>query len=68
MIFIPRGNYLREPRRGFLRALCLTLIFFRFGLVMTKVPLPKYSALNISFSAKRFLLLTSPQVNKRGEE
>jgi len=31
---------LRDPRCGFLSALCRTLIFFRLGLEITKVPLP----------------------------
>ena len=31
---------LRDPRRGFLSCDWRILIFFRFGLLMTKVPLP----------------------------
>ncbi len=50
------GRYLREPRRGFFSSDCLTLIFFRLGLLITKVPLPKYSALNSLSSAKKVLL------------
>src|SRR5215831_15872319 len=46
------SRYLREPRRGFFNADCRTLIFFRLGLEITKVPLPRYSALNNLSSAK----------------
>jgi hypothetical protein len=36
--------YFRDPRRGFFTFVCRALAFFRFGLLITKVPLPKYSA------------------------
>ena len=38
------GRYLREPRCGFFNCDCRTLLFFRLGLLKTKVPLPRYSA------------------------
>lgn len=37
--------YLREPRWGFLNCDCRVLLFLRLGLLITKVPLPRYSAL-----------------------
>ena len=49
-----RADYLREPRRGFFTSVCRTLFFFRFGLLMMKVPLPTYSALYSLSSAKTF--------------
>jgi hypothetical protein len=36
--------YFRDPRCGFFNCDCRILIFFRFGLLMMNVPLPKYSA------------------------
>ena len=48
--------YLREPRRGFFSSDWRTLIFFRLGLLITNVPLPRYSALNSLSSAKKVLL------------
>ena len=36
--------YLREPRWGFFRFDCRLLVFLRVGLLITKVPLPRYSA------------------------
>src|SRR3954463_13839624 len=50
------ARYLREPRRGFLSSDCRTLIFLRLGLLITNVPLPRYSALNSLSSAKKVLL------------
>ena len=40
-----RTVYLREPRPGLRSLVWRILCFFRFGLLMVKVPLPKYSAL-----------------------
>jgi hypothetical protein len=37
-------HYLREPRRRFFNAACRRFMLERFGLVMRKVPLPRYSA------------------------
>jgi hypothetical protein len=42
---IPRESYLRDPRVVFFRFDWRCLFFFRFGLLMMKVPLPTYSAL-----------------------
>jgi hypothetical protein len=39
-----RAAYLREPRRGFRSSDCRTLLFFRLGFEILKVPLPTYSA------------------------
>jgi hypothetical protein len=39
------GPYLRDPRCGFFNCDCRTFFFFRLGLLKTKVPLPRYSAL-----------------------
>ena len=44
--------YFREPRSGFLSWVCRILFFFRFGLLIIKVPLPRYSALYSVSSAK----------------
>jgi hypothetical protein len=52
----PNAAYLREPRRGFLSSDCRTLIFLRLGLLITKVPLPTYSAFHSLSSAKKVLL------------
>jgi hypothetical protein len=38
-------GYFREPRCGFFNCDWRILAFFRLGLLITKVPLPKYSAL-----------------------
>jgi hypothetical protein len=38
-------DYFLDPRLGFLNCDWRILIFFRLGLLITKVPLPKYSAL-----------------------
>ena len=54
--FPRNGRYLREPRCGFFRLDWRTLVFFRFGLLITKVPLPRYSALYNLSSAKKILL------------
>jgi hypothetical protein len=51
-----RAVYLREPRWGFFNCDCRTLIFLRLGLLITKVPLPRYSALYSLSSAKGTLL------------
>ena len=40
-------RYLREPRCGFFNCDWRILIFLRLGLLITKVPLPRYSALTI---------------------
>jgi len=44
--------YLRDPRCGFFNCVCRILIFLRLGLLITKVPLPRYSALYSLSSAK----------------
>jgi hypothetical protein len=44
-----RRDYLRDPRVVFLRCDWRCFVFFLFGLLMLKVPLPRYSAL-YSFS------------------
>lgn len=46
--------YLRDPRPGFFNFDWRALIFFRLGLLITNVPLPRYSALYSLSSAKRF--------------
>jgi hypothetical protein len=53
--------YFREPRSGFLSWVCRILFFFRFGLLIMKVPLPRYSALYNVSSAKTF----SPVANRQ---
>jgi hypothetical protein len=45
-------GYLRDPRWGFFNCVCRTFVFLRLGLLITKVPLPRYSALNSLSSAK----------------
>jgi hypothetical protein len=45
----PGGGYLRDPRVVFFRFDWRCFAFFLFGLLMMKVPLPRYSAL-YSFS------------------
>jgi hypothetical protein len=40
-----RAGYFLDPRFGFLNCDWRILIFFRLGLLITKVPLPRYSAL-----------------------
>jgi len=50
------SRYLRDPRCGFFNWLCRTLVFLRLGLLITKVPLPRYSALYSLSSAKGTLL------------
>jgi hypothetical protein len=37
--------YLRDPTVTFFSLDCRSLLLFRFGLLMMKVPLPTYSAL-----------------------
>ena len=49
-------TYFREPRCGFFNCDCRVLDFFRLGLVMEKVPLPRYSALYNLSSAKEHSL------------
>ena len=39
--------YFREPRRGFFRSVWRILIFLRLGLLIMKVPLPRFSALYV---------------------
>lgn len=39
------SRYLREPRVVFFRRVWRIFVFLRLGLEMTKVPLPRYSAL-----------------------
>lgn len=46
-----RSGYFLEPRRGFRNCDWRILIFFRLGLLITKVPLPRYSALKSLSSA-----------------
>ncbi len=44
-LIIPPVSYLREPRLTFLSRVWRIFIFLRLGLLIVKVPLPRYSAL-----------------------
>jgi hypothetical protein len=50
------AGYLRDPRCGFFSCDCRAFIFLRLGLLITNVPLPRYSALKSLSSAKNVLL------------
>ncbi len=49
-------RYLREPRSGFLSFAWRVLCGLRAGLLITNVPLPRYSALYVLSSGKESLL------------
>jgi len=53
------GNYFRAPRCGFFNLVWRRLALVRFGLLMLKVPLPKYSALYNLSSANQISSLTT---------